>query len=94
MELVEPVNSIIKDMSRIKLLPTTVSAYPVYCVCFCHLLNTQHYLLSNGGYGPPLAATLPRHQTYPYHPHPLIYTAHNNTVAVKEVVEKNVVLYL
>ena len=29
-----------KDACGTKLLPTTVSAYPVEYVCFCHLLNT------------------------------------------------------
>ena len=33
----ESVSSINKDMCGAKLLPATVSTYPVDCVCFCHL---------------------------------------------------------
>ena len=40
-----------------KLLPTTVSVYPVDCVNICHSLKTQHYCLCpNGRYNLPLAA--------------------------------------
>ena len=42
---VEPVNGINKDVSSARLLPTTVSTYPVDWVYFCHLLKTQHYCL-------------------------------------------------
>ena len=56
----EPVNDINKYMRGAKLLPTTIPAYPVDCVCFCDLLKTQHCCLSsNGRYNPPLAAHPP-----------------------------------
>ena len=38
----KPVNGINKDVCDAKLLPTTVLACSVDCVCFCHLLKTQH----------------------------------------------------
>ena len=44
-----PVNDINKDMSGTRLLPTTVSTYPVDWVCFCHLLKTQHCCLCPSG---------------------------------------------
>ena len=34
-------NGINKDVSGARLLPTTVSAYPVDSVSFCHLLNHE-----------------------------------------------------
>ena len=40
------IGSIDVDMCGTKLLPTTASAYPVDCVSFCNLLETQHYCLS------------------------------------------------
>ena len=35
-------NGIIKDVCDVKLLPMTISAYPVDYVCSWHLLKTQH----------------------------------------------------
>ena len=50
---VKTVNSINKEMCGAKLLPATVSAYPVDCVCFNDSLKTQHcYLSYNGRYNP------------------------------------------
>ena len=43
--LVEPVNGIIKGVCDAELLPITVSAYLMDCVCFCHLMKTQHCCL-------------------------------------------------
>ena len=40
-----PVNGINKDVSSTRLLPTTVSTYPVNWICFCHLLKTQYCCL-------------------------------------------------
>ena len=59
-----PVNGINKDVSGTRLLPTTVSTYPMDWVCFCHLLNTQHCCLCPGGsFNPPSAA----HPVQEYH---------------------------
>ena len=66
MLLVQPMNSINKDVCGTKLLPATVLTYPVDCVCFCHLLETQHYCLCpNGKYLPtPHICSLPPHPSY------------------------------
>ena len=56
----EPMNSINKNICGAKLLPTTISAYPMDCVCFCHLLKTQHCCLcSNARYDLPPAGHSP-----------------------------------
>ena len=56
----ELMNTINKNMCGAKLLPTTISAYPMDCVCFCHLLKTQHCCLcSNGRYDLPPAGHSP-----------------------------------
>ena len=67
---VEPMNGINKDMCGAELLPTTVSAYPEGCVCFCDLLKSQHCCLSsNARYNPPPA-------THPS-PLPILYMCHS-----------------
>ena len=85
---VESVNSIIKDVRGPKLLLTTASAYPVNCVCFCHLLKTQHCCLyPNGRYSithvwlsthliPPLSHP-PTPLTQPSFTHPPPYMCHS-----------------
>ena len=75
-ESVEPVNSINKDVSGDRLLPTTVSTYPVEWVCFCHLLKTQNCCLCpNGRHNPspgahplpPLITSTPTTHHFPSH---------------------------
>ena len=86
---VKPVNSIIKNVSGAKMLPTTVLAYhqPVDCVCFCHPLKTQHcYLGTNGKYNLPLTTHSPPVPTPSLKSHSLPYSwqysgcAQNSTV--------------
>ena len=50
-----------------KLLPMTVLAYPVDCICFCHLLKaiTNACMCPNGQYNLPLAAHPPTPPTTP-----------------------------
>ena len=86
--------SIIKDMIGAKLLPMTVSAYPVDCVYVCHLLKTQHCCLcSSGRYTPPPAAHPSPPTHHPPHPlaYPLIHTTCDNTMAVKNVAQNQTV---
>ena len=53
---VGPVNGINKDVTGVRLLPTTVWTCLVDWVPFCHLLKTQHcYLCRYGRFNPPLA---------------------------------------
>ena len=55
--------TIIKDVSGAKLLPMTVSAYPVVYVCHL-LLKTQHcHLCQNGRYNLPSGARPPQPPT-------------------------------
>ena len=76
----EPVGGINKDMCGAKLLQTTVSAYAVNCICFFHLLKTQHCSLCPCGmYNLPLAA----HPPPPPTTHPLIHIIRDIKVAVK-----------
>ena len=78
-----PVNSIIKDVSGAKLLPMTVLAYPMNCVCFCHILMIQHCCLCpNGRY-----LQLSTHIHYP----PPLCTTCGVTVAVKKVTQNSTV---
>ena len=79
---VESVNGINKDMCGAKLLPMIISAYPVDCVCFYHLLMTQHSCLCPGHLR---LSTLPT--TYP-----LICATHDTTVAVNKVAQNPAVL--
>ena len=66
---VGPVNGINKDVSGARLLPKTVSTYPVDWVCFCHLLKTQHCCLCpNGRYNQPPAIHHLHHPPYPLPP--------------------------
>ena len=85
---VKPVSGINKDVCGAKLLPTTASAHPVDCVCFCHLLKTDHCCLcQNERYNPTPAA-------HPLHPsHPLLtHATYDNTVAEKKVAQNPAVL--
>ena len=68
----EPLRGINKDACGAKLLPTTVSAYPVGCVCFVtYCMETQHCCLcTNGNYSP---CTCPHHPLPPTRP----YTCHS-----------------
>ena len=60
-----PVNGINKDVSGARMLPTTVSTYPMDWVCFRHLLKTQHHCLCpNGRYN----LQLPTHPHRPSDP--------------------------
>ena len=53
----KPLRGFNKGACGTKLLPMTVLAYAVDCVCFCHLLDTQHCCLCpNGQYNPPPAS--------------------------------------
>ena len=53
---VEPLGSTNQSLWDAKLLPMSVSTYPVDCVHLCHLLRTQyHCLCPNGGENLPLA---------------------------------------
>ena len=64
-EAVEPVNSIIKDVSDAKLLPMTVSAYPVNFVCFYYIMMIQQCCLCpNGRYLSSFPATHTTHPIY------------------------------
>ena len=64
-----PVNGINEDVSGARLLPTTVSTYPVDWVCFCHLLKTQHCCLCpSGSFNLPSAAHPPPPPTPPAQP--------------------------
>ena len=82
----ELVNSIVKDVCGAELLPVTISAYPVDCVCFWHLWKTQYYCLClNRRYNlspavnppsPPTSALLPP-------THLLMHATCNITVAMK-----------
>lgn len=66
---VGPLGGINKTACGAKLFPMTVSAHPVDCSCFCHLLKAQHYCLCpNGKYNPILVPTHPH-----YLPHPPLY---------------------
>ena len=70
-------NGINKDMCDAKLLPTTVSTYPVVCVCFCHLLETEHCCLcSIRRHNLPSAAHLSPTTTPPPPTRPPPYTCH------------------
>ena len=79
-----PVNGINKDVNGTRLLPMTVSTYPMDWVSFCHLLKTQHcYLCPIEGitwvwllilpHHPPTPTTHPlpppTHSHHPPHPH-------------------------
>ena len=58
-----------------------ISAYPVDCVCFCHLLKTQHYCLyPDKRHDLTLAAHSPPLPTPLTHLYPLIYATHDITV--------------
>ena len=82
-------------MCGAKLLPATVSAYPMDCVCFNDSLKTQHCCLSyNGRYDPPPVA-------YPHPPpnahslptHSLLISAtHDISIAVKQITQNPTVL--
>ena len=73
----EPVNGINKDVSGTRLLPMTVSTYPVDWICFCHLLKTLHCCLCpSGRYNLPLATHPPPPPTPPLTPaHPYNVTS-------------------
>ena len=76
----EPVNG--------RLLPMTLSTYPVDWVCLCHLLKTKHcFLCPNGRYNPPLATHPPTYLPTPITCHQCYYT-----VAVKKVAQNPAVL--
>ena len=100
--LVEPLRSFNKGACGTKLLPMIVLAYPVDCVCFCHLLNTQHCCLCpNGRYNPPpsshpLHPPLAHPSPYTRHPlihatpytcHPLIHATRDITAVVKKLLK-------
>ena len=57
----EPLNSINKDMCGAKLLPTTISVYPMDCECFCHLMKTYVALTNPAltAHPPPTLSHLP-----------------------------------
>ena len=77
-----------KDVCDAKLFPMTTLAYPIYCVCFCHLLRTQHCCLCpNGRYNLLLTAHPPLSLIQP----PL-HATHNVTIAVKRVAQNPAVL--
>ena len=85
----ESVNVINKDVSDVRLLPTTVLTYPLDLVCFSHLLKTQQCCLCpNGRYNTLLATYMP---SYPSHPflsfHPLLYAINDIRVAVKKLLK-------
>ena len=85
-----PVNDINKDVCGAKLLPITVLAYAVNCVCPCHLMEIQHCCLYlNGRYNLPLAVYPPHHRPHPSYPYPVFLDI---TVAVKKAVQNPVVL--
>ena len=61
----EPLGSTTQNWYGVKLLPVSVSTYPVDCVHLCHLLRAQHHCLCpNGREDLPLACP-------PSHPHSL-----------------------
>ena len=62
------VNGINKDMTGVKLLPTTVVTCAVDWVHFCHLLKTQHCCLWPYGRFNPPPATHHAPSTYPTPP--------------------------
>ena len=65
-----PVNGINKDVSSIRLLPTTVLTYPMDWVCLCHLHKTKHcWVCPSERYNPPLATHPPTPITHPTHPY-------------------------
>ena len=91
-----PVNGINKDVSDTRLLPMTVSAYPMDWVCFCHLLKTQECCLC-----PNRSIThlwLPIHLHHPPHPNPILHTPllqcaiYDITVTVKNFIQNPAVL--
>lgn len=64
-----------------KPLPTTVSAYPVDCVCFCGILKTQDCCLCpNGRFSPPPAAHPPPPPTPPPSRLPTLYSISINYI--------------
>ena len=93
---VQPVNGINKDVSGTRLLPTTVSTYPVDWACSGHLL------CPNGRYNQPLATHLHTHPTPPTHStthptsllptHLLLCVISVITVVVKKVAQNLAVL--
>ena len=73
-ESVGPVNGIYKDVSGARLLPTTVSTYPVDWVCFCHWRhNTAACVPPLATHSPPLVCP------------PLLRTICDIKVAVEKV---------
>ena len=72
-----PVNGINRDVSGTRLLPMTVSTYPMDWVCFYHLLKTQHCCLSpSGKYNLPSATHPPPPPTPSPLTHPPPITCH------------------
>ena len=71
------------------LLLMTASVYPVYCACFCHLLETQHCCPcpNRSCNSPPAVHPLP-----PPIPPTFIHVTRDNTVAVKRVAQNPAVL--
>ena len=47
--LVEPLESTNQNWCGVRLLPMSVSTYPVDCVHLCHLLKAQHHCLCPNG---------------------------------------------
>ena len=85
-EPVRPLDGINKDVGGAKLLLTVSSVYPVDCACICPLLKTQHHCLCpNGKCNRPSASHPPLPP--PSHPHPLIHTIPDITVAVKKAAQ-------
>ena len=72
----EPVRGFSKIAWDAKLLPTTVLAYSVDCVDFCHLLKIQDYCLCPNG----TACGCPSSPST----HPFIHATYDITVVVKK----------
>ena len=89
---VEPLRGFNKGACGTKLLPTTILAYPVDCVCFCRLLNT-HVTLATAcvlmeGITHLQLPNLPHHPSDPLPPtYPLIYATCDITAIVKKLLK-------
>ena len=78
-----PLGNSNQNWCGVKLLPMSISTYPVDCVHLRHLLRAQyHCLCPNGREGPPLACPpTPTTPPPPTHPltHPLMHDTHDIT---------------